>query len=131
MPSFPVRDAVQLSAPTRLGSDCASPRGQSLWVLVTGSWGVCTGVPKRLESCGWPARPFTFALAGDGCPVTAQNQGLGPRALVRDGGTCGTRWGHFCSGHFCLPTASRQPAFPKLQKGPAEPLQTHPVPPGW
>lgn len=61
--------AVQHSAPmgpsASRGSVHACPRGQSLWVSVTGSWGVCTGVPKRLEPHWWPARPFTFASAGD------------------------------------------------------------------
>ena len=78
---------------TWLGSDCASPGVQSLWVVVIGSWGVCTGVPKRLEPHGWPAGPFIFASAEDGSPVTGQDPGLGPRAVVRAGGTRGTRWG--------------------------------------
>lgn len=40
----------------------ACPRG----VLVTGSWGFCMGLPKRLETHEGPARPFTFVSAGNG-----------------------------------------------------------------
>lgn len=84
--------------------------------MVTGSWGVCTGVPKRLEPHGWPARPFAFDLAGDSSLVTAWDPGLRPKAFVRDGGTRGTHWGRGAVSAWGT-SACPRPVFPKLQTG--------------
>lgn len=112
MPQFPVLGAGHLSVPTQLGSDCLSPRGLGDWKL--GGFAQASQRDWSLTS-DQPGPSPSFQLG----TVTAQD-GAWTQGCCEGRGTRGTRWGHFCSEHFChlLPAASvaqitdREPSSP-------------------